>query len=362
MANNFMEDTYYILAINPGSTSTKVALFKNDVMVAKESIEHTTQDLAPYDNILSQYPFRRQCILDFLAKQGVPTHMLACVVGRGGLLPPIKTGGYRVNEKMKALIFSGQLLPHASNLGAVLADEIAAMAGKPAYIYDAVSANDITPMAQITGMPEITRTSLCHVLNSRAVARRVAKSMDTEYEQFQAVVAHLGGGISISVHQRGKIIDALPDDSGPFAPERAGGLPALKVIDLCFSGQYNRQEMIKKTRGNAGLVALVGTTDCREIERRIADGDEQVRLAYEAMVYNIAKGIGHMSVVLKGECEAIILTGGLAHSAYIIGKIKGYVSFLAPVVVVPGEFELEALAQGGLRIVKGLETAREFEY
>ncbi len=352
---------YLIFAVNPGSTSTKVALYENERLIFNENIEHDPYELEKYNGILNQYPYRKKVVLDCLNKHGYRPENLSCAVGRGGLFPPLKTGGYRVNDKMKKLILNEEIPEHASNIGALLADEIASMANAPAFIYDAVSANEFAPIAKITGMPEIVRKSFCHVLNSRAVSIKYAKSLGKRYEDMNLLVAHLGGGITFSVHEKGKIVDSLADDNGAFSPERTGSVPILDVISMCYSGKYTEKEMKKKIRGMGGLRALLGTSDCRLIEKMISEGDRKAELVYDAQAYQIAKGIGLLSPVLKGNCDAIILTGGLAHSKLLTSKVKEYVSFIAPVETIAGEFEMEALALGGLRILRGEEITHEFD-
>ncbi len=348
-----------ILAVNPGSTSTKIGLFEDNEVIFRESIEHDATNLEKYASIYEQTDFRKQAVLDTLAKYGINATELSAVVGRGGLLPPVKSGGYVVNDAMLTLINSGSLPEHASNLGAVIADAVAKPLGIPSYIYDAVSADELLPVAAVTGLPEITRHSFCHVLNSRAMARRFAESQGKKYEDMQLLVAHLGGGISTSAHKGGKIVDSQSDDNGPFAPERAGSIPLLTVIEMCYSGEYTEKEMKKKIRGGGGLKALLGTPDCRKIEKMIADGDEKAELIYRAQAYQIAKGISILAVALD-HIDAIILTGGIAHSKMLTDMVTGYVKFLAPVHVMAGEFELEALAAGALRLLKGEEQASVF--
>lgn len=352
--------SYLILVINPGSTSTKVALYEDENELFNSNCPHSAVELEGYDHLYDQFEMRHAVVLAEMEKCGYRLEALSAVVGRGGMLPPIKAGGYLVNDSMKSLIRGEQVEPHASNLGAVIADSIAAPLGIPAYIYDAVSADEMDELAHITGLPEVYRHSFCHVLNSRAVSREYARRVGKRYEDINVLVAHLGGGISISAHRKGRIIDSLADDNGPFAPERSGSLPLLSIIELCFSGKYTKKEMKRKVRGMGGLKALLGTSDCREIERRIVQGDEKAKLIYDAQVYQIAKGIGLLSPMFKGELDAIILTGGLAFSSYITEETKAYVGFIAPVIVIPGEFEMEALAKGAYRILTGQEEAREF--
>jgi butyrate kinase len=272
----------------------------------------------------------------------------------------VNGGGYLVNEKLKNTILSGTLSPHASNLGALLADEIAAPLNIPAYIYDSVSSHEFREIAMITGIPEFLRHSQCHVLNSKAMGRKVAEKHGKRYEDLNLIVAHLGGGISIGVHEKGKIVDAIGDDSGPFSPERTGSLPLLYIVDLCYSGQYTKREMVRKIRGMGGIKAHLGTHDCRLVEKMIADGDEKAKLIYEAEAYQIAKGIGELSPVLNGEIDFIILTGGISFSEMMTGMIADRVKSIAPVEIMPGEVEMEALAFGALRILRGEESPSIF--
>ena len=354
---------YLILTINPGSTSTKIALFKNEEEVFKESLYHQQDIIDAFDSLVEQIPMRKAVVLEALKKHGFHPEDLAIVMGRGGLFPPIKTGGYQVNTRMLEMIMNQEIPSHASNLGAVLAHGIASAAetGIHAYIYDAVSAGDLPEIAKITGLKEIPRKGFYHVLNSRRAALRYSQSLGKGYEEMNLIVAHLGGGISIGVHEKGKIIDSLADDNGPFAPERAGGLPALDVIELCFSGKYTKKEMQKKIRGMGGLRDLLGTSDGREIKERVDAGDELAIQMMRAQAYQIAKGIGLLAPVLKGDCDGIILTGGLAYNESLIDDIKSYISFIAPTIVMPGEYEMEALALGGLRILRKEEESHEFE-
>jgi butyrate kinase len=353
---------YLILAINPGSISTKIALYKNEEELFKECIDHPQHVIDQYNDILEQVPMRKALVLDALERHGYKVRDLSCVMGRGGLFPPVQTGGYTVNDAMLRMIKNNKIPSHASNLGAVVAHEIAEQADVPAYVYDAVSASDFPPVAQITGMKEIQRKSFYHVLNSRAVGIRYAISQGKNYGDMNLLIAHLGGGITVGVHQKGKIIDSIADDNGPFAPERAGSVPLLDVIDLCYSGKYSKSEMIKKVRGKGGLRDLLGTSDGREIAKRIKNGDEYAALIMEAQAYQIAKGIGLLSPALRGDCDAIILTGGLANDSFLTVQVEKYVRYIAPVIVMPGEYEMHALAQGGLRILRGEEITHQLQY
>jgi butyrate kinase len=353
---------YIIAAINPGSTSTKIAVYKNEEQVFSESVSHTSQEIEKFDGIMQQVPFRLNIVREVLHAHGFEPEQLSCVMGRGGMLPPVHTGGYLVTDDMLELLLHGDIQQHASNLGGVLAHEIAAPVGIPAYIYDAVSANEFPPIAKITGMKQVQRESFCHVLNSRAAAHKYAAQLGKRYEELKLIVTHLGGGITAGAHCKGRLIDTIADDNGPFAPERAGSLPLLDIIDICYSGVYNRKEMKLKVRGLGGLRDLLGTSDGRKIAEMIANGDEYAALVMQAQAYQIAKGIALLSPALEGDCDAVFLTGGLAHMKSLTDDVKKYVGWIAPFVVMPGEFEMEALCLGGLRILRGEEAARVFKY
>lgn len=344
---------YRIFVINPGSTSTKLALYQKEGPVFQEHITHSPQELEPFDDILQQEEYRSRLLQKTLSKWQVRPKTLTSVVARGGLLPNMKGGGYLVTPAMLAALKSGKASPHASNLGALLAWSIAEPLGIPAYIYDSVTSDEFTDLAKITGMPDVSRQSMCHVLNMKAVARKIAAEYGKPYEDMRIIAAHLGGGVSISVHEGGKIVDAIRDDAGPFSPERAGGVPLLYVIDMCYCGQYSKKDMIKRVRGMGGMKAYLGTSDCREIEAMIRRGDEKAKLIYQAQAYQIAKGIGEMAPVVSGNLDCIILTGGMAYSKLMTEMIQERVEFIAPVKIVPGEFEMEALAMGAVRILQG---------
>lgn len=351
---------FLILAVNPGSTSTKVALYEDENLVFFEQAEHSDEVLAGFSDILDQLDLRLGVIQSILNMHQVDLNQLNAVVGRGGLLPPVNAGGYLVNERLKNVVLSGTLSPHASNLGALLADRIASPLGIPAYIYDSVSSHEFKEIAMVTGIPEFQRHSQCHVLNSKAMGRKVAAMHGKRYEDLNLIVAHLGGGISISIHEKGRIVDSIGDDAGPFSPERTGGLPLLYIVELCYSGQYTKKEMIRKIRGMGGIKAHLGTHDCRLVEKMIADGSEKARLIYEAEAYQIAKGIGELAPVLNGKIDFIILTGGLANSKLMTGMVTERVKYIAPVETIPGEVEMEALAFGALRILRGEEIPSVF--
>lgn len=349
-----------MLIINPGSTSTKIAVYEDTREVFSANTVHTDDSLNACAELIDQLPLRIAAVREALRENGIEESSLSGVVGRGGLIPGLKNGAYLVNENMCALIRSGKLIPHASNLGALLARQMAEPIGVPAVIYDAVSSDDMWELARITGFPNVRRVSYCHTLNSRAMGRKYAQSLGKKYEEMDLLVAHLGGGISISAHHKGRIVDVISDDAGPFSPERAGSIPLLEIIDMCYSGLYTKAQVIKMQRGQGGLKGWLGTADCREIERRIETGDTLAAQIYEAQAYQIAKGIGNLAPALNCAPEAILLTGGLAYSKRLTDMVIARVKAMAPVVILPGEHEMEALALGLLRVLNGEETAKEY--
>ena len=351
---------YHILAINPGSTSTKIGLFRNEAELWAENLEQREEESGGGETIGEQLAYRKDAILTALARYGHDTAQLSAVVGRGGMLPPVKAGGYTVNGRMLDTLQKSQTGFHASNLGALIADALARPLGIPAYIYDAVSADELYEIAHITGIPEVYRQSFCHVLNAKATCRKVAEKRGKRYENMNFLVGHLGGGISISAHEKGKIVDVITDDAGPFSPERSGSIPLRTIVDMCYSNMYEHKEMLYKLRGMGGLKAHFGFHDCRKIEALIASGDEYAKKVYEAFAYQISKGIGELAPVLKGQVDAIVLTGGVAYSQMITDWVAERVYFIAAVEVMPGENELESLALGALRILRGEEPAHEY--
>lgn len=350
-----------VLAINPGSTSTKVALYDGEKSCWEVTLEHPAQDLVAFAGVVEQLSYRRRHLQELLQERAVPLGELRAVVGRGGLVRPVPGGTYLVGEKLLDDLRAGVQGEHASNLGGLLAWEIAQPLGIPAYIVDPVAVDEFEEVARITGLPEIRRRSLFHALNQKAVARRAAGDLGFKYEEINLIVAHLGGGITVGAHRRGRVVDVNHGIAeGPFSPERAGGLPTDDLIRLAFSGQYDEKSLIRRLTNQAGLYAHLGTKDAREIEARIAKGDEKARLVYAAMAYGVAKEIGAMSAVLAGEVKAIILTGGLARSVLLSGWIQERVQFIAPVLSYPGEEEMRALVEGALRVLRGEEEARRY--
>lgn len=352
---------YKILAVNPGSTSTKIAVYEDEREVFTESVVHSDEQLKKYDRVTDQFTMRKENILRALAEHDVKQAELSAVVGRGGQLVNIHAGGYRVTAAMRKRLTDPDTIEHASNLGALIAHAIAAPLGIPAYIYDAVGADEMLPIAKITGFAEVQRQSFSHVLNSKAMARKAAEKIGKTYRTSNFIVAHLGGGISITAHQKGRIIDVITADGGPFSPERSGSIPLNYVIDMCFSGRYSKKEMKQKIAGQGGIKAYLGTSSTLEVQQMIADGDTKASEIYEAQAYQIAKGIGELSPTLKGAIDAIIITGGVAYSQLLTDMIAEYVGTIAPVMILPGENELESLAAGALRILNGVEAAADYK-
>ncbi len=347
-----------LLVINTGSTSTKMALYREDKNVAGQSIDHPSPDLDK-ERIIDQLPMRQKAVDEFLRQQDLKSTRLAAVVARGGLLRPVPGGCYAINETMLDELRRGTYGEHASNLSALLARRIADDAGCPAYIVDPVVTDELQPLARLSGLPELPRRSIFHALNHKAVARRVAKGMGRNYEDCRLIVAHLGGGISVGAHCLGRVIEVnnALDGEGPFSPERSGSLPAAPLLGLCFDGRVTRKELERRVAGRGGLTAYLGTSDVRKIMIRIEKGDEKARMVLTAMAYQIAKEIGAMATVLQGEVDAVVLTGGLAHCTWLTKEICRRVAFIAPLRIVAGENEMEALAQGALRVLNGKAPA-----
>lgn len=355
-----MSKDYKILVINPGSISTKVALFSNEQMLFEKKIEHSSKELSNFSKIIEQYQFRREIILDFLKEKGINLSTLNAVVGRGGLLKPIASGTYRVNKKMLEDLRKGVSGEHASNLGGILAYGIAENLSIPSYIVDPVVIDEMKPVARISGMPEIPRISILHALNQKAVARKAALDLGKKYEKVNFIIAHLGGGISVGIHCKGNVVDVnnALNGEGPFTPERSGGIPVGGLVNLCFSEKFTKDEIMKKIKGKGGLVAYLNTNDVREVVKMIGQGDKKAKLILEAMAYQVAKEIGAATTVLKGQIDAIILTGGIAYANEFINMIRDRVSFLSLVMVYPGEEEMLALCEGALRVLKGEEVEK----
>ncbi|MBG0776150.1 MAG: butyrate kinase [Desulfovibrionaceae bacterium] len=355
------ERSHTILAVNPGSTTTKIAVFTDEEELFRATIEHDVRELGRFRTIAEQLPLRKRNIEQRLEEMDMPLSALDAVAGRGGGgLPPVRKGAYRVDERMVDQLVHRNFSEHASNLGALIAHAFGAELGVPAYIYDCVAVDELTDIARLSGLPELDRVARCHVLNMRAVALEVAARRNARLEDMNVVVTHMGGGVTSSVISRGDLVDIVADDEGSYSPERAGRVQCRKLIDMCFSGKYDRFSATRRVKGEGGFMAYLGTASALEVERRIAAGDERARLVYEGMAYQVSKDIGELATVVKGEVDAIILTGAVAHSAMMTGWIAERVSFIAPVEIVPGENELKALARGALRVLRGEEQAHEF--
>jgi len=352
-----------ILAINPGSTSTKLGLYEDRQALFTETLAHNPAELAGYRTVLEQHAFRKEAVLRFLAGKDTPLSSLAAVVGRGGLTKPLSGGTYLVNQAMLDDLRAAERGEHAANLGPFLASELAQAAGGiPAFVVDPVVVDELDDVARLSGLPELPRESKFHALNQKAVARRAAKALGRSYQEVNLVVAHLGGGISIGAHRKGRVVDVnnALDGEGPMSPERSGTLPAGALVHLCFSGRFTEAQVRRKIIGCGGLMAHLGTTDAREVEKRIQAGDAHAKLVFQAMAYQVAKGIAALGAVFSGEVDAVVLTGGLANSELLTGWIKERVAFLAPVLIYPGEGELEALALGAWRVLVGEEEAKVY--
>jgi len=352
----------YVLAINPGSTSTKVSLFEGEKEVKSKKLDHDKKDLENFDKIIDQFSYRLKAIEDWLNEENINLESLRAVVGRGGLLRPMPSGTYLVTDAMILDLKIGIQGEHASNLGGILARDIADRVNINAYIVDPVAVDELEDVARISGLKEIPRRSLGHALNIKAICHRYADEKGKKIEELNLVIAHLGGGISISPIKNGRIVDTNnANQMGPFSPERSGTLPVGDLVELCFSNKYQEKELRKMTHGKGGLVSYLGTFDGREVLKRIENGDTYAKLIYDAMCYQIGKEIASMATVLKGNVEAIIITGGLAYSDYLIEKVKEMVSFIAPIYVYPGEDEMKALNEGVLRVLNNEEQAKIYE-
>ena len=357
-------DEFLILAINPGSTSTKIAVYQNTKSVFLKTIRHDSEELARFNRVADQFEFRKEIIMKELEDAEIDLSKLSAIVGRGGLIKPIESGVYLVNESMKKDILDSIMGEHASNLGALIADDIAhSLPNAKAYIADPVVVDELQDIARISGHPKFERVSIFHALNQKAIARQYAKSLDKKYEELNLIVAHLGGGISVGAHCLGRVIDVnnALDGEGPFSPERAGTVPAGQLAKLCFSGEYTYEEVKKMLTGQGGMVAHLGSNDAYAIEMKAKAGDKKAELFQDAMSYNIAKTIGQMAVVLKGRVDGIILTGGIAHSTYLVEYVKDMVGFIGPVIVYPGEDEMQALALNGLMVLRGDVLPHEYK-
>jgi butyrate kinase len=349
-------EKYKILTINPGSTSTKIAVFENETNVFLKNIKHTADELAPFGSITEQYEFRKNKILKELQDANQDINSINCIVGRGGLVRPIPSGVYEINSDLKADLIDAPMGEHASNLGGLIAEDISkGLNNVKAYIADPVVVDELTEIARISGHPNFNRVSIFHALNQKAIARRYCNENNLKYEEINLIVAHLGGGISVAAHEKGMVIDVnnALDGDGPFSPERSGTLPAGQLVKACFSGKYTQKEIAQMLKGKGGFTAYLGTNDAYEIEMRAKEGDEYALFISNAMAYQVAKDIGAMATVIKGKVNAILLTGGIAYNKQFCGFIEDMVNFIAPMKTYPGEDEMSALAMNGLLLLKG---------
>lgn len=350
------------LIINPGSTSTKIGVFEDETLLFEETLRHSTEEIAQYASIVDQKDFRKQIILDLLNEKNFDIKSLQVVVGRGGMLKPIPGGTYAVSDALLEDLKIGKQGQHASNLGGILAREIGDSIGVPSYIVDPVVVDELIPISRYSGVPELPRTSVFHALNQKAVAKRYAKEQGKAYDSLNLIVVHMGGGVSVGAHEKGRVIDVFNalDGDGAFSPERAGAVPSGALIKMCFSGQYTEKEVYKKIVGNGGFNAYVGTNDMRDVEKMVQSGDKKAEEVREAFIMQVAKNIGSMACVLKGKVDQIIITGGIAYDKVVVAGLTERAGFIAPITVYPGEDELLALTQGALRVMNGEEKAMEY--
>lgn len=350
------------LIINPGSTSTKIGVFEDETLLFEETLRHSTEEIAKYGSIFEQKDFRKDIIMNLLKEKNFDIKSLGMIVGRGGMLRPIPGGTYEVTDTLLEDLKIGKQGQHASNLGGILAREIGDEIGVKSFIVDPVVVDELCDIARFSGVPELPRTSVFHALNQKAVAKRYAKENNRKYEDVNLVVVHMGGGVSVGAHTGGNIVDVFNalDGDGAFSPERAGGVPSGALIKMCFSGKYTEKEVYKKIVGNGGFNAYLGTNDMRDVEKMVEGGDEKARVLREAFIFQVAKDIGAMACVLNGKVDAIVATGGIAYDKKVIAGLKERCEWIAPFTVYPGEDELLALVQGGLRVINGEESAKEY--
>lgn len=350
------------LIINPGSTSTKIGVFEDETLLFEETLRHSTEEISQYASIVDQKDFRKKIITDLLEKKEFDIKTLDVIVGRGGMLKPIPGGTYAVTDALLEDLKVGVQGQHASNLGGILAREIGDAIGVPSYIVDPVVVDELMPIARYSGVPELPRVSVFHALNQKAVAKRYAKEQGVPYESLNLIVVHMGGGVSVGAHEKGKIVDVFNalDGDGAFSPERAGGVPSGALIKMCFSGKYSEKEVYSKIVGKGGFNAYLGTNDMRDVVKRANEGDAVAAEVKDAFTFQVAKDMGSMACVLKGKVDQIIVTGGIAYNAAVVEALQERAGFIAPFTVYPGEDELLALAQGAIRVMTGEEKVMEY--
>ena len=350
------------LIINPGSTSTKIGVFEDETLLFDETLRHSTEEISSYESIFAQKDFRKNIILDFLKEKNFDVKSLDFVVGRGGMLKPIPGGTYEVTDALLEDLKVGVQGQHASNLGGILAKEIGDSVGIPSYIVDPVVVDEMMDIARYSGCSELPRVSKFHALNQKAVAKRYAKEVGKKYEDLNLIVVHMGGGCSVGPHKEGRVIDIFNalDGDGAFSPERAGAVPPGALIKLCYSGKYSEKEVYKMLVGNGGFNDYLGTNDMRDVEKMVNEGNEKADEARQAFILQMAKDIGAMACVLNGKVDRIIVTGGIAYDKAVVAGLKERCEWIAPFTVYPGEDELLALAQGGLRVMNKEEEAKPY--
>jgi butyrate kinase len=345
-----------VLAVNPGSTSTKLAVYEGEKCILQKTIRHSIEEITKYKRIADQFEFRKGVIIDSLIEEGIPVDSIKYIIGRGGLTYPMESGVYLVNNLMLQHSREGVMGEHASNLGPLIADYIALqIPNAKAYIADPVVTDELESIARIAGHPRFSRVSIFHALNQKAIARMHARKIGRSYEELNLLVTHLGGGISVGAHKNGRVIDVnnALNGEGPFSPERSGTLPVFQLIDICFSGKFSKDQIQRMVVGEGGYVAYLGTNDALDVQEAAEKGDEKAVIIQDALCYQVAKLIGEMAVVLNGKVDGILLTGGLAFNKYLVNFISKKVDFIAPIYVYPGEDELEALAMNALRVARG---------
>lgn len=351
-----------LLIINPGSTSTKIGVYEDTKELFEETLRHSSEEIGKYETIFDQIDFRKEIIVNILKEKNFDLNTLAAVVGRGGMLRPIESGTYKVNDTMLEDLKVGVQGQHASNLGGILADRIAKELNIPAFIVDPVVVDELDEVARVSGVPELPRLSKFHALNQKAVAKRYAKENNIRYSDLNLIVVHMGGGVSVGAHKKGRVVDVnnALDGEGPFSPERAGTVPVGDLIKLCYSNKYTEKEIYSKIIGKGGYVAYLNTNDARDVLKLVEEGDKEAKLYLDAFIYQIAKAVGANATVLGGKVDSIILTGGIAYSDVVVEALKSRIGWISNVTVYPGEDELLALAEGALRVLNGEEEAKEY--
>ena len=351
-----------LLIINPGSTSTKIGVFQGGKELFQETLRHSSDEIAKYDTIFNQMDFRKNIIINVLKEKNFDLNSLAAIVGRGGMLKPMESGTYKVNDRMLEDLKIGVQGEHASNLGGMLANKIAGELNIPAFIVDPVVVDELDDVARVSGVPELPRVSKFHALNQKAVAKRYAKENEKKYEDLNLIVVHMGGGVSVGAHKDGRVIEVnnALDGEGPFSPERAGTVPVGALIKMCYSGEFTEKEVYAKIVGKGGYVAYLNTNDARDVLKLVSEGDKNAELYFNAFIYQVSKAVGEMSTVLKGKVDRIILTGGIAYSEKVVEELRKRIGWISEITVYPGEDELLALAEGALRVLNGEEEVKEY--